>query len=291
MIYFNLKRKLKAAQGDLMLEVESEMQPGTFLTLFGPSGVGKTSVLRILAGLMNPTEGKIEVDGELWLDTQRKIYRPTQKRNIGFVFQDYALFPNMSVRQNLEYALVDKKDAGIIPELIELIELDQLSERMPGKLSGGQQQRVALARALVRRPKLLLLDEPFSALDYEMRQKLQDYLLKVHHQYQLTTILVSHELGEVFKMADTVLILDEGKVKKKGTPNEVFSEKLDSENEIQLIGDLLEVKTSEGKIIFTILVGNKIIKIEKQGASHSLFKKGDKMLIRLNPENPVLEKI
>lgn len=291
MIYFNLKRKLKAAQGELMLEVESEMQPGTFLTLFGPSGVGKTSVLRILAGLMNPTEGKIEVDGELWLDTQRKIYRPTQKRNIGFVFQDYALFPNMSVRQNLEYALVDKKDAGIIPELIELIELDQLSERMPGKLSGGQQQRVALARALVRRPKLLLLDEPFSALDYEMRQKLQDYLLKVHHQYQLTTILVSHELGEVFKMADTVLILDEGKVKKKGTPNEVFSEKLDSENEIQLIGDLLEVKTSEGKIIFTILVGNKIIKIEKQGASHSLFKKGDKMLIRLNPENPVLEKI
>ena len=291
MIRFHLKKKLRAAQGDLLLEVESEVPTGTFLTLYGPSGVGKTSILRMLAGLLTPDEGKIEVKGENWLDTKQKINWKPQQRNIGFVFQDYALFPNMTVRQNLEYALPKNQDNSIIPELVELIELENLQDRKPTRLSGGQQQRVALARALVRQPDLLLLDEPLSALDHSMRQKLQDYLLRVHERYGLTTILVSHELSEVFKMADQTIMLEEGKIIKSGTPLEVFSKADASGAAVQLIGNLVSIEQIGSEWVYVLLIGDKLMRIKKEEKVKESMKPGDKILISIHEIEAMLSKI
>ncbi|MEM6379555.1 MAG: ATP-binding cassette domain-containing protein, partial [Bacteroidota bacterium] len=155
------------------------------------------------------------------------------------VFQDYALFPNMSVEQNLYFALSKQQDAAIVNELIDIMELAGLRSHRPGKLSGGQQQRVALARALVQRPKLLLLDEPLSALDSEMRQKLQHYIRQVHERFQITTILVSHNQAEVQSMADYVLYIEEGKIIKQGPPDILFESK---DSSIQLRGIIQNIE-------------------------------------------------
>jgi len=291
MIRFHLKKRLRAAQGDLSLEVDSEIPEGTFLTLYGPSGVGKTSILRMLAGLLPPDEGKIEVKGQIWLDTKEKINWKPQQRNIGFVFQDYALFPNMTVRQNLEYALLKNQNPSIIEELVELVELENLQHRKSTRLSGGQQQRVALARALVRQPDLLLLDEPLSALDYSMRQKLQDYLLRVHERYQLTTILVSHELSEVFKMADQTLVLEEGKVIKSGTPLEVFSTTDPQDAAVQLIGDLISVEEVGKEWIYTLLIGGKLMRIKRKEKAKEALKPGDKILVSIHQVEATLSRV
>ncbi|MCB0847577.1 MAG: ATP-binding cassette domain-containing protein, partial [Bacteroidetes bacterium] len=213
-----LHKRLNAPSGKMDLEVNMAIEKGNLVALYGKSGAGKTSILRMIAGLMRPTQGKITVDNQSWCDTQHNIYLRPQQRSIGFLFQDYALFPNMTVRGNLEFALQKGQDSSIIEELIEVVELGDLQKRKPTTLSGGQQQRVALARALVQKPKLLLLDEPLSALDKEMRVKLQGYLLKVHREYGLTTILVSHDTEEVSRLADQVFWLEEGKIRQTGTP-------------------------------------------------------------------------
>jgi molybdate transport system ATP-binding protein len=211
MIAIDIHKKLSAATGEMLLEVNTQIPSGQLLTLYGKSGAGKTTLLRILAGLTEADKGQITIDGVTWLDTNKKIKLPPQQRNIGFVFQDYALFPNMTVQENLSFALKKEQSSSIIKELIELIELGDLRKQKPKTLSGGQKQRVALARALVQQPKLLLLDEPLSAIDSEMRNKLQTYLLKVQQTYDLTTILVSHDESEIRKMSTAILILDQGK--------------------------------------------------------------------------------
>ncbi|MEL6924078.1 MAG: ATP-binding cassette domain-containing protein [Bacteroidota bacterium] len=223
MLYFQLKKQLNGAKGPMLLEVELELPAGQLLALYGPSGAGKTSLLRMLAGLLSPNEGRIEMNGHCWYDAQRKLNLRPQQRSVGLLFQDYALFPNMTVEGNLQFALPKDQSAKIIEELIGLMELEELRHQRPNKLSGGQRQRVALARALVQRPPLLLLDEPLSALDAAMRKRLQTYLLRVHKEYQLTTILVSHDENEVTALADVVVLLEEGKVLQKGAPATVFA--------------------------------------------------------------------
>ena len=158
----------------------------------------------MLSGLLRPDSGIIKVGETIWFDGDKNIDLKPQQRKVGYVFQDYALFPNMSVRQNLEYALRKGQDKAIIGELLQFAELNELEQRKPETLSGGQKQRVALARALVQRPEILILDEPLSALDLKMRIKLQEYLLQVHKRYKLTTILVSHDIGEIVKLSDNV---------------------------------------------------------------------------------------
>jgi molybdate transport system ATP-binding protein len=184
----------------MVLDLDLTIEKGQFVTLFGESGAGKTSTLRMLSGLLKPDSGTITVGNSTWFDSSRGIDLKPQQRKVGYVFQDYALFPNMTVLQNLEYALQKNQDNGKIRELLEFAELDELQHRSPETLSGGQKQRVALARALVQRPEILILDEPLSALDLKMRIKLQEYLLKVHKTYNLTTILVSHDIGEIVKL-------------------------------------------------------------------------------------------
>jgi molybdate transport system ATP-binding protein len=222
MIEVALQKKLSASMGEMLLEVAFKIEKGSLVTLYGKSGAGKTSILRMLAGLLRPDEGRIWVNGTVWYDAKQKICLKPQKRKVGLLFQDYALFPNMTVRGNLEFALEKGQDRKTVSEIIEVMELGELQLRKPQTLSGGQKQRVALARALVHLPEILMLDEPLSALDAEMRQKLQDYILKVHREYQLTTILVSHDLSEILKMSNQVLVLEQGLITHKGTPAEVL---------------------------------------------------------------------
>jgi molybdate transport system ATP-binding protein len=206
----------------MSLQFDSKIDSGEFVCVYGPSGAGKTSVLRMLAGLLTPDDGHIVTDNTTWFDKAKKVDLKPQLRNIGMVFQEYSLFPNMTVRGNLEFALKKESSADIVDELLQLTELEQLQDQKPALLSGGQKQRVALARALIRRPRLLLLDEPLSALDSVMQAKLQDYILRVHQQFSLTTILVSHDVFEVVKMSKRVLILEEGTIKRDGPPREVL---------------------------------------------------------------------
>lgn len=222
MIEINIHRKLHGADGSLDLRFETKINEGELVTVFGPSGSGKTSVLRMIAGLLTPDDGRIVVDRSTWFDKTKKINIKPQLRNIGMVFQDYSLFPNMTVRENLEFALEKGQSKKIVDDLLQLTALTQLDSKKPTFLSGGQKQRVALARALVRKPKLLLLDEPLSAVESEMQSKLQDYLLQVHQEFKLTTILISHDLLEVIKMSKRVLILEDGHIKKDGTPGDVL---------------------------------------------------------------------
>jgi molybdate transport system ATP-binding protein len=222
MIEINLKKKLFSAQGGMLLDVDFTVKKGELVTLYGASGAGKTSVLRMLCGLTLPDDGFISVQGQVWFDAQRKINLKPQQRNVGIVFQDYALFPNLTVKENLEYALDKQQSHTMVDDLLELMELTSLYNKRPVFLSGGQQQRVALARAIVRRPKILLLDEPMSALDTTLRLKIQDYILRVHEQFQLTTIIVSHDILEVIRLSKHVFLMEHGKIVKQGEPGTIL---------------------------------------------------------------------
>lgn len=222
MIELSVRKRLFSSTGHMQLDVSLNIKPGELVTLYGSSGAGKTTLLRMLSGLVSPDEGTISVSDEPWFDSTVGINVKPQARNVGIVFQDYALFPNMTVKGNLTYALEKGQPASIVDELLELMELSSLQGKKPAVLSGGQQQRVALARAIVRKPKILLLDEPMSALDTNLRIKIQDYILRVHRQYNLTTILVSHDLIEIIRLSNHVYLMDNGKIVNEGTPAKVL---------------------------------------------------------------------
>lgn len=195
--------------GELLLDVNIQLKQGEFVSLYGVSGAGKTSILRMLAGFVKPDSGYIIVNGHTWYD--ERVNMTPQKRHAGFVFQDYALFPNMTVRENIGFALQPGDPVSIVHELLEVTGLSALADRHTQQLSGGQKQRVALARAIAQRPALLLLDEPLSAIDRDMRVQLQDTLQEVHRRYKLTTIMVSHDVDEVVKLSDRVIHVADGK--------------------------------------------------------------------------------
>jgi len=216
---FHLLKALHTAAGPRTLDVALTLASGELLALTGPSGAGKTTLLRLLAGLAQPDGGFIQAEGHDWYRQQPRRWLPPQRRPLGFVFQDYALFPNMTVRENLAFAAEGQADKQqLIGRLLEMLELAELAARHPAQLSGGQQQRVALARALARRPRLLLLDEPLSALDLPTRQRLQAALLAVHNEFNLTTILISHDPTEIARLATRVVELELGEVRRVGPP-------------------------------------------------------------------------
>lgn len=219
-----IEKELQTAEGKFPLAVNLSIEKGEFLALTGPSGGGKTTLLRLIAGLEKADKGQVVFENQIWSNTLKKQFIAPQKRSIGFVFQDYALFPNMTIQQNLAFAEDKNTPKNRVGELMELINLTTLANRSPNQLSGGQQQRVALARALVRQPKILLLDEPLSALDTTMRQRLQNDLKRLHEAYQLTTILVSHDEREIFKLANRVAFLENGQIRQLGKPSQVLKE-------------------------------------------------------------------
>ncbi|MEJ7740745.1 MAG: ABC transporter ATP-binding protein [Chitinophagaceae bacterium] len=239
MIDVTIKKRLHFSAGNKDLEVSHRISPGCFLSVCGKSGAGKTTLLRILAGLTDPDSGRITAGGTVWYDGERRVNIKPQQRDIGFVFQDFALFPNMTVKQNLEFSLPDKKNRSRVGELLELTGLSGLASRRTHQLSGGQQQRVALARALVRQPKLLLMDEPLSALDHDTRVQLQEQILHMHKQFGLTSILVSHDNDEIIRLSDYVIRMDSGIITGQGTPEEVFQQPVS--NRFRLEGIVTEI--------------------------------------------------
>lgn len=260
MIRIAVEKRLHTASGEWPMQVELKVAARAFLGITGPSGSGKTTLLRMIAGLVCPDHGRIEVDGRVWLDTARGINVPPQQRGIGMVFQDYALFPNMNVRQNLEYALAKGEGKQGVEELIQIMALEALVARYPRQLSGGQQQRVALARALVRRPRLLLLDEPLSALDPRMRGHLQDYIRRVHEAYELTTLMVSHDYREVHKLAQRVIGLEDGKVVQPDWPDSVADANSEG-GRFRLSGEILSLEESGAGYIVEVAIGKNVVRV------------------------------
>jgi len=202
-------------------DVSLEVPEGTLLALLGPSGSGKTTLLRIIAGLEFPDAGSIEEDGEDITE------RHARQREVGFVFQHYALFRHMSVFENIAFGLRVRKvpQAEVnarVEELLRLVRLEGLGVRKPSQLSGGQRQRVALARALAIRPKILLLDEPFGALDAKVRVELRQWLRRLHDEIGMTSVFVTHDQEEAFELADEVVVMNHGRIEQQGPPDHVF---------------------------------------------------------------------
>jgi len=222
MLKINIKRKMLTSEGERILHIKADIDEHCLLCIFGKSGAGKTTLLRILAGLTRPQEGNITFNDEVWFDSNTHINVPPQKRNVGYMFQNYALFPNMSIEKNIRFGQKVRDDEQV-QKLLELFDLQNLRQQRPYKLSGGQKQRVALARALATKPNILLLDEPLSALDIEMRQSLQREILKAHELSGALTILVSHDIDEVYSLANKVMLIKNGEIVNVGTPGEIFS--------------------------------------------------------------------
>lgn len=281
MIDFSLQKTLKSAEGRLELDVNAKVENGRFISLYGVSGSGKTSLLRMLAGLMKPDNGFITVNGTTWFDAAKKIDLAPQHRQIGFVFQDYALFPNMSVRENIGFGLVRKDPRHIVDELLELTGLSRLAGGKVQSLSGGQQQRVALARAIARRPSILLLDEPLSAVDNAMRVQLQDTLAEIHRRFNLTTILVSHNEDEIIRLSDTVFQLEQGRFQQQAAPAEFFLKRQDAS---VLTGNVVSVEN--GSLV--ILLANRMLRVDGVGQD---FKIADRVEIDCNKGGASVRKL
>ncbi|MDA3930611.1 MAG: ABC transporter ATP-binding protein [Prolixibacteraceae bacterium] len=289
LIEANFRKKLFTTQGEMILDVQFSIKKGELVSIYGPSGVGKTTILRILAGLTDADEGEVIVDGETWFNSLKKINLQARKRPVGYMFQDYALFPNMSIKENLKFAQTEQ-DPKHIDELLTLFDLKELQNRKPTMLSGGQQQRVALARALARKPKLLLLDEPLSAIDPAFRTKLQNEILEIQRQYGITTLLVSHDLPEVFKLSKRVIMLEAGKIVKQGDPFEVLGSKRTS-GKVQFMAEVLKVESEDILKVLTLLSGNSLVKVAVRDDDEQQYQPGDKVVIITKAFNPVIQKI
>ncbi len=288
MIKIDINHPMNTAKGRLDLNFKKDIESGKITALFGESGAGKTTLLKIIAGLIRPEFGCIEVDNELWFDSSKNFSLALQKRKIGFVFQDYALFPNMNVKENIAYAASSKAK---VSELLALMGLENLAKIYPKHLSGGQAQRVALARALAREPKILLLDEPLSALDFKMRANLQDELAKILEYFKISTLLVSHDLTEIYKLSHRVLELKNGKIIKDFPKNEFFTHSSISAK-LRLSATLLEIKKSDILVVLTLLLNQDIIKItlseEEFLKAYQDVKIGDTLLLSIKAFNPII---
>ena len=213
------------ALSDIQLTIED----GEFIAILGPSGCGKTTLLRLLAGFETPTIGEITMDGKI-VATPKSVV-PPEERNVGMVFQSFALWPHMNVKEHIHFPLQhhrfvkqelkDNIDARV-QEVLDIVELGALGERMPGELSGGQKQRVSLARAIAPEPKLLLMDEPLSSLDAELRMEMRREIQKLHQITKASIVYVTHDQGEALAMADRIVVMNQGRIEQVGTPEEIY---------------------------------------------------------------------
>jgi sulfate/thiosulfate transport system ATP-binding protein len=202
-------------------DVSLDVPSGSLTALLGPSGSGKSTLLRVIAGLETPDSGRVSISGEDATDV------PVRKRGVGFVFQHYAAFKHMTVRENVAFGLRIRKRPKAevretVDELLALVQLDGLADRYPSQLSGGQRQRMALARALAVEPKVLLLDEPFGALDARVRKELRGWLRRLHEEVHQTTVLVTHDQEEAMEVADRIAVMDQGRIQQVGPPREIY---------------------------------------------------------------------
>ncbi|MGZ8270023.1 MAG: ABC transporter ATP-binding protein [Methylophilus sp.] len=290
MIDAHIYKPLQGANGAFYLDASLQIMQGEFVALFGPSGVGKTTLLRCLAGLDQPESGFITVQNQVWFNSDKHIQLPPQQRRVGYMFQDYALFPNMTVRDNLVFALRKGANKQRVNTLLEMMDLGELQHRKPDMLSGGQKQRVALARALVSEPALLLLDEPLSALDPSIRAHLQDEILHMQRSVGITTIVVSHDVGEVYKLANRVLVMDAGKIVQHGSPAEVFSAGQTS-GKFRFTGEILALEPMDVMFALTVLVGNQIVRVVAMPEEAAELEVGNRVMLVSKAFNPMVLKL
>ena len=281
MLKININKNLHGTNGNMNLDINLDIKQGEFIGLTGISGSGKTTLLRILAGLEN-AKGNIIINDEVWLDDNSSL--AVQKRNIGFVFQDYALFKNMSVEENLLFV---KNDKNLATKLLTMTELLTLKNRLPNTLSGGQQQRVSLCRAMMNNPKLLLMDEPLSALDMQMRTKLQKEILTFHKEFKTTTIFVSHDPSEIYTLASRVIVLDNGKIIDDGTPKDILL-KTSSGQKFSFEGKLLDIKKVDTINIAIISIGQQLIEIVVSDNEIKDIKIGNKIRVGTKGFSPTI---
>ncbi|KJU85879.1 Q3 Molybdate ABC transporter [Candidatus Magnetobacterium bavaricum] len=216
-----LRVRIHKKLDNFTLDVDWEMA-NEFTVLFGHSGAGKSLTLKMIAGLMTPDSGTIELNGTTLFNNIERVNVRPQDRSVGFVFQDLALFPHMSVRQNIAYA-GKKNDKDQVAKLIELFYLTGLQSKLPSEISGGQRQRVAMARAIMRNPRCLLLDEPFSALDNPLRLQMRALVKDVRNRLNIPAVFITHDIYEAYTMADKLVVYSNGKSIQTGTPQEIFS--------------------------------------------------------------------
>ena len=281
MININIQKALLGSQGEMQLTVKLNIKEHDFVAISGKSGSGKTTLLRILAGL-ETAHGEISVEEESWLNNSKSL--AVQDRKIGFVFQDYALFENMSVEKNLLFVNNDKK---LAKHLLELTELSAFSSRLPRTLSGGQKQRVSLCRAFMNKPKLLLMDEPLSALDSQMRLKLQQDILKLHKEFRTTTIMVSHDPSEIYKLSNRVLVLENGQIIQDGEAKDILLQTQGSQK-FSLNGELIDIIKADVIFVAVVAIGQQIVEVVLDKSEVEVFKIGDKVQVSTKAFAPTL---
>lgn len=282
MIKLEIKKSFKNANFYFKTDIKNH----SINAVFGKSGSGKTTLLRLLSGLETPDEGEIVVDEKIWFSSSKKINLTPQQRDIGFVFQDYALFPNMSVIENLRFAQ-QKKDEKFLKNLLEIVELTEFQNKYPELLSGGQKQRVALARAVAKKPKLLLLDEALSALDNLMRIQLQDDVKLIHKELNLTTLMISHDIAEVYKLASNILVIKNGKIEKSGNPDILFENSKIS-GKFKFSAKIIKIEPADILYIITLLIQNNLTKVVATKEEAKMMSIGDDVLVASKAFNPII---
>lgn len=287
MLVVNLQKKWHAFQ----LDVAFKIPPGEVTVLFGPSGAGKSSILRLVSGLSTADNGSIQNGNDVWFDKQNNINLPPQYRSVGFVFQDYALFPHLTVEKNVLYGAKKRHEGDKVKDLLALVGLSGYERYYPSQLSGGQKQRIALIRALAREPDILLMDEPLSAVDWQTRRQLQDDLKRILRQLKVTTLYVTHDIPETYKMADNVVVIHSGSVIKQGTPEEVFLGKRLS-TRVQLAGKVIDIEYDTIMAIVTILHAEQYFKtlIDREEIEEMNLKEGDDVIIGAKSSDVILFK-
>jgi molybdate transport system ATP-binding protein len=287
LIHINVKKILSGSDGQFEMALALDIKERSIVALTGVSGSGKTTLLRMIAGLTDPDSGEIFSGEKTWFDKNSGINVKPQGRRIGFVFQELSLFPKMTVRENIEYAGGNTK---MVDDLLELTELKNMERRFPETLSGGQKQRVALARAISREPDILLLDEPFSSLDQSIKTKLQDEILKIHDYYPVTTIFVSHDITEIFKLSSRLVKIDKGIVVQDGSPRQLLTER-ETSHKFSFVGQILDIRKND--IVYTVLIaaGNTINEVVLTKEDVQNLRPGDKVMAAAKAFQPIVKKI
>lgn len=286
----DIKKNFANSRGKTFtLDAAFSIPEGKITVIFGPSGSGKSTILRLLAGLEKGEHGHILNSGKTWFDSAKGLDLPPKDRRTGFLFQDLALFPHMSVMQNLLYA-TGKKNRVKAEELLDMTQLGGLKDRLPAELSGGQRQRLALARALAGSPDLLLLDEPFSALDREVKKRLYDELMKLHNSLGFTAVMVTHDMAEAYRLAEHAVILKEGRVAKEGSPEEVFLGKSLS-TRIQLSARVISMESDEIHTLLTVEEGLRTFRVFVDNEEAGKIEIGDEVIVAAKASDALVFKV
>ncbi|MBE9503459.1 MAG: ABC transporter ATP-binding protein [Proteobacteria bacterium] len=290
MSHIDVKLKKTFPGTGFNIDVNFTLPKGEITVIFGPSGSGKSTILRLLAGLECAEAGSICLGSQSWFDSAKGINLPPQKRSTGFLFQDLALFPHLDVKANIGYALDGKNSLNSVKKMIEMTELTGLEDRYPHELSGGEKQRVALSRALIRSPELLLLDEPFSALDAAVKKTLYNEIIKLHKKIGFTAVLVTHDLAEAYRLAEHAVTLKSGKVERQGSPEEVFLGKGLS-TRIQIPVKVFAMESDEIHTLLTVEENGRTFRVFVDNDEAQSISIGDEVIVAAKASEALVFKI